>query len=285
MFIPSYILQKKFKYTSNYTFYLFEKTVINLIIEHDTETPILNLTYFQLFIQDVLVILQGMSNVLRNTITILYKESDFVKRLPSVKGKKLTKDHINSGLCYVNSKDGDLNIIIFRKDEFHKVLIHELIHLYHIVPFSKSVDDKWNMCYENIPINVNEALVELNALVINCIIVHNHFKIDSLYKLIIEEYWWCLHKIKLLLHHFGIFSLDELYQTHKWKESTHAFSYIVIKTILFHEVLYPNIHLQTNLNKVKNTSSSKIIYFTKYRTQNLLKDLQTKYNNKNKYAY
>lgn len=262
MYIPSYISNKIFKNVSQFTYDILD-TRIKLTIEHDTKNPVLNLTYFKQFMKDILFILVNVSGNKRHVITILYKESNIKKKLP-LKTECLTKDHINSGLCYVNSKDDDLNIVIFRRDEFFKVLIHELIHLYHIVPFSQYIDDQYNMLFEHININMNEAIVELNALLLNCIIISNHFEFN-LSKLINDEYWWSLCQVKRLLYHFEISSFNELYTTHKWKETTHAFSYIVVKSLLLHEILYPTIDLQFNLDNIKITLSSKVLYFTKYK--------------------
>jgi hypothetical protein len=52
--------------------------------------------------------------------------TDKKKLLPEEKKQTLTKDHINTALTYACKKDGE--ILLYRKEEWFKVLIHELMH-------------------------------------------------------------------------------------------------------------------------------------------------------------
>lgn len=156
------------------------------------------------------------------------------KRLPR-KGAALTPDHINSGLTYTYGDWDQTNIEIFRMQEFPKVLCHELIHFFNIgIP--REQNDRLSTKAASLfnvrglkTMNVNEALTELNAVVLNAAILSS----ASLLECLEEEYRHTEQTIADIRDHFGLTSND----WSRWRETTHAFSYLVLKHLFMGELL------------------------------------------------
>ena len=166
------------------------------------------------------------------------------KYLPT-KEASIDAEHLNSAYCYPNSNQNDLNIVIYRREEVNKVLIHELLHLFNTLPFSsfeslEKLESELEMekSYETIQetLSVNEAYVELNALLVHCnVIAHKTGKRVS--EIIESEYSFSTEQVKKLLAQqnttINVITTGQL----KWNETTHAFSYFVLKHILLHNYL------------------------------------------------
>tara|TARA_Y100000389_G_scaffold204475_1_gene257262 strand:+ start:2575 stop:3378 length:804 start_codon:yes stop_codon:yes gene_type:complete len=199
-----------------------------------------------MYLKELIPIIYNMTTNRRNKVTIKYFQTKNKKLLP--KQKLLTENEVNSGLCYINSRDGDVNIEIYREEEFYKVLTHEMLHLYNVIPKDPQLEhyfrNRYNkLCY----INTNESLVELNALIINSIIIHKLFGED--FNVLIEkEYQWSRNQRDKLKKFFGIES--DMETNHKWKETTHAYSYFVTKTDLLDHIL-DNMNYVSAINKCK----------------------------------
>ena len=105
---------------------------------------------------------------------IIYFEIDEKKKFPKIKKSVLGPDNVNSGLTYLdNHKNG--NIILYRKQEVLKVLIHELIHSNLIdskIIFSKNLKKFSNKFCVNYNILLNEAFTESFATIINLFYIH-----------------------------------------------------------------------------------------------------------------
>lgn len=177
------------------------------------------------------------SKPLPKTVRIKVFEDYTPKRLPR-KGAALTPDHINSGLTYTYGDWDRTNIEIFRMQEFPKVLCHELLHFFN-VGISKEQNDRLSTKVASVfntpalqTINVNEALTELNAVVLNAAILSSTSLLDSLE----EEYRHTEATISRIRDHFGLTSND----WSRWKETTHAFSYLVLRHLFMGELLGHN---------------------------------------------
>ena len=101
-----------------------------------------------------IIFLMDITNIYKNVNIQLY-DTPFKKKLPCLDcQKKLSSININSGLSYDN------NIIIYRKEELLKVLIHEMIHILDI-----------DVKYEN---NHNKKKI-LNKLCINTLLINESY--------------------------------------------------------------------------------------------------------------
>jgi len=124
-------------------------------------------------------------------------------------------EHVNSGATYV-----DKIIIIWRKEEFYKVLTHELLHYF---DYYKELD-----C--NLPIVLgndltNEAYVENMATLINCSLNNGDPNI---------EFSFMLFQIAKIIYIFGGKTFDD-YLSNRIiiSQTTNVRSYYILKTLLF----------------------------------------------------
>lgn len=156
------------------------------------------------------------------------------KRLPR-KGSPLTPDHMNSGLAYLHGDTDGTNIEIFRMEEFPKVLCHELLHVFGVgVPpyaervLSAKAGEIFGVQHLD-TLSINEALTELNATVLNAAVLSS----GSLSDRLLEEYRHSAETIARIRAHFDL-PADSW---GGWAETTHAFSYLVLKHLFMGEVL------------------------------------------------
>jgi hypothetical protein len=63
-----------------------------------------------------------------STLNIYIYMTDFKKRFPTEKGQPLDAIHANTGMAYHCAKNND--VVVYRKEEWFKVLIHELFHAF-----------------------------------------------------------------------------------------------------------------------------------------------------------
>jgi hypothetical protein len=176
------------------------------------------------------------------------------KILPS-KGDIFSPLHINSGFtrggCNPYNK-----IVIFRKEEWFKVLIHECMHAFKLDYSSLNnelIDAKIQTTFpiDNVNIKSFESYCEVWAIILNCMF-HAYFKhninfgkFTTLFKSIysIECHFSYYQMIKILKHmklnYSDLHNKDKLsiYKRNAlYKENTSVFSYFVLKTILLQNI-------------------------------------------------
>lgn len=144
----------------------------------------------------------------------------------------LNKFNTNTGftyLHYANSK----NIYIFRKEEYIKVIYHEIIHHIPFIDgnFKPSNIDKLKSHFKILANNIlpNEAIVELWATIIFLKQLSIETKKDF-YELFKEELNYSL---------FKSYQINKLQQLNNgyWKDNkTQIYSYIIFKTILMYNI-------------------------------------------------
>jgi hypothetical protein len=92
-------------------------------------------------------------------ITITYLPTPFKKIWNGI--DKLTSDNVNSGYSSINKTNNE--ILIFRKEESNKVLIHELIHALHLhCVYDSTIRGDYNG-------KPDESIVETWAIIVNCL--------------------------------------------------------------------------------------------------------------------
>ena len=115
-----------------------------------------NETYKKEEISKIFNIIQNVRNLTNNykPLKIYIYNTNLKKRLPKNKNHKLGPFEINSGFTthYNPNLNGD--VVIFRKEELDKVLIHELLH---------SFKSDWNIHpYKNL--NISESYIDFLAI-------------------------------------------------------------------------------------------------------------------------
>lgn len=159
--------------------------------------------------------------------------------------------HINSGYYFFDPTMNQGNVVIYRKEEWFKVLIHELFHNFNL-DFSTS-----RICYKSMFSDVffvksemllNEAFVEFWARTINCALVAykniNQITLEqftSVFNLNINiETIFALHQAIHLLEIFGL-NYEQIINKKNakstellYRENTNAFVYYVVTPIFMY---------------------------------------------------
>ena len=146
--------------------------------------------------------------------TLLKKKIDFSSK------KSLGKNECNSGLTYINQMGNYFNlhngdIIIFRKEENIKVLIHEMFHSNYrdlmLIRHMNNSEFTDNFCTDY-DILLNESYTEFNATIMNIfyIGVKNDMKIKEIKELLQEEIKYGIYVCKKILQFYGLDSVKDI---------------------------------------------------------------------------
>ena len=164
------------------------------------------------------------------------------KNLPINSNETIGKYHVNSGYSFLCKKNNI--IVIYRKEEWFKVFIHECLHAFgfHIIynlPNNEIVNNLFNI-NNNINICLSECYVETWARILNVANIsylktnsYDNFKISLCKMLEIETIYSCIQVYKILkymdLTYMELINNNNI-QT-KYKENSNIFSYYILTTI------------------------------------------------------
>ena len=187
------------------------------------------------------------SDACAKTLNIHIYLSNEKKALPSLPGDIIGVEHVNSAFSNVCERNGE--IVIYRKEEWFKVLIHETLHNYGI-DFSLMDQSKMATHLFNVfPIGANiddalfsETYTETWAELINTAIIaldldeDDNINTFSLYFHFLTqiELFHSMAQTKKILYHFDL-SYDSLFErksAKRYKQSSHVFEYYILKTVL-----------------------------------------------------
>ena len=202
-----------------------------------------------------------LQNVFQKKITqiIYYYPTPFKKVFPKKK-ITLSPKEINSGVTFLeplhlhHHKNG--TIILFRKEEYLKVLIHELIHSFHldynIVKFGKKLE---SCICSNYPVLLNEAYTESFATLIYIFLItfHKKMNIKKLRKNIQIEILYEYRLAAKILDYYNI-QINDLHHFVKEKkclklfdQKTNVFSYYLLKPLLLGNIDFYDNFMKKNL--------------------------------------
>lgn len=188
------------------------------------------------------------SNKCAQTLNIYFYLTSLQKNLPTSNVHILDETNVNT--AFTTTCPIDAEIVVFRKEEWFKVFIHETFHNFGL-DFSGMNNDAITNCILDIfkvnsKVNAYEAYTEFWAEIINVIFCCYHLSTDiaSFFKYFdkyinIERTYSFFQLIKVL--HFMGLEYKDLYSNtirsttirlHNYKENTNVLSYYVIKTIL-----------------------------------------------------
>lgn len=153
--------------------------------------------------------------------------------MPAKKDDPIDAVNVNGGYTYINKN----NIYIIRKEDYEKVMLHELLHHNTMTHHEDWNDVNIERLKEHFKIHCdmlllpNEAIIEVFACILNTIFytIETGTRLNENLK---RDQEHSLHLAKKLLDKQG----DGV-----WNEKTHSFCYIVIKTIIY---VYCNKFLQ-----------------------------------------
>jgi len=225
-----------------------------------------------------------------NNIFYIYL-TNFKKELGS--NNIIDVQNINSGVCYFN--DINRKILIYRKEEYIKVFIHEFLHSCHIDKYlhqntntNTNIYENFNFDYKKTKITLNETYTEFWCNIIYISIfsynlsknstINNYINIfDELMEK--QVYFSVLQSVKIL-NIYNIKYLDTINNTvHNYSEGTHALSYYYFKSLLLFK--YKNVMNMCEKNIIANETTKENIekYLIKIRNNKKLIKLFNKFEN------
>ena len=192
------------------------------------------------------------SNNTINNLTIHIHMSKHKKFLPKNNTEILNQNNVNTAVTYACAKEGEC--IIYRKEEWFKVLIHELMHSL-CLDFSSSNYNSLKKKIHNIfPVNstfyISETYAEFWATILNCIFT-SYYSTDNyhlFYKtinfMLYFEILFSMFQMIKILDYMNIYDYNNLYEnTSKaesfrkfYKEKSNVFSYYILKFILLYNI-------------------------------------------------
>lgn len=195
------------------------------------------------FIKDIIVIcyfMENISNKKLNGIDVRLLLAPNKKKMNYKNVKVLCCQNINSGSSLTHEF-----VNLWRTEEIHKVLIHELVHCLDIDHFSfhsnkkndfvNNIKNKYNVKGKIIPF---EAYTDSTAIILHTIFSGFKFMFDrnDIVDLLSTEISFVLFQAAKILHYFNFNNIDELNSdsnSNKFiEQGTSVFSYFIIKSSL-----------------------------------------------------
>jgi hypothetical protein len=144
------------------------------------------------------------------------------------KGKVFGPSNVNTG--YSSDK-----VVVYRKEEWFKVLIHEFFHYLHHerVLFEASLQKRILKIFKvDSEVNLYESYCEVWARTLNCCILSscNHVPVKTL---LYHEKKYSLRHMVNVLHHMGL-TYPQLFEPSDYREETNVLAYVVLTAILMH---------------------------------------------------
>jgi len=243
-----------------YSFSLFERNIKLYFITEELDSKINTQTYnkyVETIVMWLYILNEYSSKKCSKNFTVYFYFTSLKKKLPESNIEILDENHVNTAFTSTCPRDSE--IIIFRREEWLKVFIHETFHNF-ALDFS---DMSQHHCKQKIlsifpvnsDVNLYESYTEFWAEFINCcfasfIIMKNKNNFDLFQKhfhyFIDLERKYSFFQMVKTLYFMGLHYKD-LYKTSKqetvmlrntlYKENTNVLSYYIIKTILINH--YP----------------------------------------------
>lgn len=150
------------------------------------------------------------------------------------KGKVFGPSNVNTG--YSSDK-----IVVYRKEEWFKVLIHECFHFLNFehVLFEPSIQTRIRALFKvDSEVNLYESYCEVWARTLNCCIISS-CKPIALSTLLHHEKKYSMRHMVNVLKHMGL-TYPKLLEPCEYKEETNVLAYVVLTAILMHHDFIAN---------------------------------------------
>lgn len=223
---------------------------------------------------------------------IIFYETFEKKKFP--KKGTLGPNEINSGLTFVDLHENG-NIILYRKEELLKVLIHELIHSNLIdikIILTKQSKEFNDFFCVNYKILLNEAYTETFATIINIFYIHivKNLPKKDLDNMFFNEMKYSTYICSKIMKYYNISSINDIIKFDNkciniFPQKTNVFSYYIIKNILLynhisfgHILEKYNVYYKVNSEECINDIIKLIINNIKLLDDRIIKNLNDKNN-------
>lgn len=248
-------IRKHIDNTSNleisYTFSLFNRNIRVIFIVEKEESLELLSKYVDAMVMWIYILNEYASPVCSKTLTVYLYFTNLEKKLPLTSISVLDENNVNTGFTTTCPKDSE--IVIFRREEWFKVFIHETFHNFALDFSDMSNFDCHNHILSIFPVNsqVNlfESYTEFWAEIINSLFCGfyalndksniQEFMKNAEYLINFERTYSFFQLVKTLdfmgLRYEDLYSKSDksvMLRNNLYKEKTNILAYYVIKTIL-----------------------------------------------------
>jgi hypothetical protein len=270
------------KITATYTIRIYNKYVkINFIVDK-LDLEYINNCVYKILLWLFIVMKNTSSN---NHVNIYLYMTSLEKNLPT-DDNQITKYNINSGYTSTNEN----NIVVFRKEEWFKVFIHESLHFFEFdFRHDNHIKNKvLEMFKVKSKVNLYEAYTETWAKIINIVFcsyfLSTNFNtfIDIFETLINIEKIYAIYQMLKILNYMDMEYNDILTGDNLYYEKTHILSYYIIGTILLNNyqefIKFCNENNDYIFNfKETRSNTTKFLKFIKryYKSQKLFDKIET----------
>jgi len=237
-----------------YTFSLFHRNIKIIFTVEDDHIESKIETYNQ-YVDSIIMWLyilnQYSSKQCSNTLVVYFYFTSLEKQLPDSNIMVLDENNVNTAFTETCPKDSE--IVVFRKEEWFKVFIHETFHNFGLdfsdMNNSQCTRDILNLFPVDSTVNLYESYTELWAEIMNALFCSffklknknniDEFLLNAEFFINFERSYSFFQLVKTL--HFMGLSYNDLYsktphskilRETMYKEKTNVLSYYVIKTIL-----------------------------------------------------
>jgi hypothetical protein len=123
-----------------------------------------------------LVSMHAARSTCSSTLSIFIYMTDFKKLFPDKKGEAFESEHANTGLSYHCAMNND--VVVYRKEEWFKVLIHELFHAFGLSFIESDLPDGADAAMQAMlqkmyaishPVRIYETYCEIWARILNVV--------------------------------------------------------------------------------------------------------------------
>jgi hypothetical protein len=263
-----------------YSFSLYDRDItVYFVVESGVEEYDFN-TYIETLCVWLYILNKYASGSCSQTLKVYFYFTSLEKRLPESKIHVLDETNVNT--AFTTSCPKDSEIVVFRKEEWFKVFIHETFHSYGL-DFSSMNNEMVHECIGDIydvdsDINAYESYAEFWAEIMNALFCSYHSLKDkndidgflSNAEIYINlERTYTLFQLAKTLDFMGL-RYEDLYsksshsamlRENMYKEKTNVLAYFVIKGVLLN-------HYQSFLNWC-NENNTELLNFKK--TENVQK--------------
>jgi hypothetical protein len=285
-----------------YSFSLFKREIkIYFILENEKHD--IKLDEFDRYVNSMILWLYILHcyapRVCVKMLNIYIYMTSLLKQLPNKQNEILNEINVNT--AFTSSCPTDAEIIIFRREEWFKVFIHESFHTFGL-DFSNMNNDKVNKCIleifdVNSKVNAYEAYTEYWAEMLNVLFCCffelkdkkdvNTFLSNAEYLINLERKYSLFQLVKTLnymdLNYKSLFTKTEQAYLNRenYKENTNVLSYYILKTILlnnFQEFLHwcdKHNYSLYNFNKTIHNQLAFCEFIRKnYKTKRMLENIE-----------
>lgn len=191
-------------------------------------------------------VLPASGSAFKDTLHLGLAFSPIQKRLPTRAGSPIEPEHVNGGVTW---KQHGL-VIVYRQEEWEKVLLHELLHFYEFdyhpssmpstsasVTVSKALAKENNIQTRHGAVALNEAYVEtLTTLLYVAYSILRSHAVKSISYSAFKTRWRKAMATAQQHFHRQILKLLRHFRGGPWTETTHAFAYFVCKAALLFDL-------------------------------------------------